>query len=312
MEIRQLRYFANAAKAMNFTEAARLSHVAQSTLSQQIKQLETELDVPLFHRMGKSIKLTAEGEMFLNDALRILDDARQGLERLSDMKDMKEGHLKVGVASGLGISAVLTDVLTAYNKAYPHMSVTIHQAAAQQFPDLLRKHEVDLAMTFKSQEADDDLTVTPLYGTRLCAIVCEHHVLDGKPSLSMEQIVRHPLVLPSRDLVIRKLMDDAARKQGIVLSPAVEIDDLSHIIYMVRSGRWVSMLPDVATLAVRGLVRIPLQTVIPLPTSILTLSGVYQRKAVTEFLRLLRESVHLLTQSGQHTCDVCGETFLTE
>lgn len=55
MEIRQLKYFVNAATTMNFTDAARLSNVAQSTLSQQIRQLETELDVPLFHRQGKHV-----------------------------------------------------------------------------------------------------------------------------------------------------------------------------------------------------------------------------------------------------------------
>ena len=86
MEIRQLRYFVNAAKTQSFTEAARLSNVAQSTLSQQVRQLETELDVELFHREGKHIQLTAEGNLFLTDAQRILDDARQGLQRLADQK----------------------------------------------------------------------------------------------------------------------------------------------------------------------------------------------------------------------------------
>lgn len=64
MEIRQLRYFVNAAKTLNFTEAARLSNVAQSTLSQQVKQLETELDVSLFHRMGSGYSLPRKGGCF--------------------------------------------------------------------------------------------------------------------------------------------------------------------------------------------------------------------------------------------------------
>ena len=67
MEIRQLRYFVNAAKTLSFTEAARLSNVAQSTLSHQVKQLETELGVDLFHRQGKHIQLTPEGSLFLAD-----------------------------------------------------------------------------------------------------------------------------------------------------------------------------------------------------------------------------------------------------
>lgn len=61
MEIRQLRYFVNAAKTLSFTEAAKLSNITQSTLSQQVKQLETELGVALFHRIGKHIQAHHRG-----------------------------------------------------------------------------------------------------------------------------------------------------------------------------------------------------------------------------------------------------------
>ncbi|MGI6222336.1 MAG: LysR family transcriptional regulator [Prevotella sp.] len=312
MEIRQLRYFVNAAKTLSFTEAARLSNVAQSTLSQQVKQLEMELDVPLFYRMGKRIQLTTEGQMFLSDAQKLLEDARQGLQRLSDMKELQGGSLSIGLASGLGLSALFTDVLTEYNKRYPKVVLTIHQVAAPLLPDKIRKHELDIAMTFTPQELDSDLHAEPLFATRICVVVSEHHPLESHKSIGLKQLVHHPLVLPSRDLLIRRRMDASAREQGIGLHPEVEIDDISHILYMVSSGRWVSMLPDAATLAVRGLSHIRLEPVIPLPTSVLTPAGVYQRKAVTEFIRLLGESTRLLSQTSNETCDICGESFLAE
>ena len=96
MEIRQLRYFVNAAKTLNFTEAARLSNITQSTLSQQIKQLETELQVLLFHRLGKHIQLTAEGKLFLEDAQKILEDERQSLQRLADLNQLQGGTINIG------------------------------------------------------------------------------------------------------------------------------------------------------------------------------------------------------------------------
>ncbi|MEE3429695.1 MAG: LysR family transcriptional regulator, partial [Candidatus Cryptobacteroides sp.] len=142
MEIRQLRYFVNAATTLSFTEAARLSNVAQSTLSQQVKQLEIELGMPLFHRMGKHIQLTAEGQMFLQDAHRILDDARQGLQRLADQRELKGGSVDIGLASGLGLSSLLTEVLTEYNRSYPQVQLRIHQTAAPMLPELLRQHSI--------------------------------------------------------------------------------------------------------------------------------------------------------------------------
>ena len=311
MEIRQLRYFVNAAKTQSFTEAARLSNVAQSTLSQQVRQLETELDVELFHREGKHIQLTAEGNLFLTDAQRILDDARQGLQRLADQKQLQGGNISIGLASGLGISAVLTEVLTEYNKTYPKVLVSVHQMAAPLLANKLRQHEIDLAMTFTPDAPEEDLKTAPLFGTRICAVMGEHHPLASHASVSMKQLALQPLVLPTPALIIRSRIDQAALRQGLTLSPAAEIDDISHIIYMLRSRRWVSLLPDVATLAVRGLARIPLTEAIPLPTSVMTLAGVYQRKAVTEFLRMLQTSVHLLLQSGKENCEICGETFIS-
>lgn len=65
MELRQLRYFLKAAETLNFTDAAKQMYITQSTLSQQIKQLETELNVLLFDRIGKKVFLTEAGNEFL-------------------------------------------------------------------------------------------------------------------------------------------------------------------------------------------------------------------------------------------------------
>ena len=310
MEIRQLRYFVNAAKTLNFTEAARLSNITQSTLSQQIKQLETELQVLLFHRLGKHIQLTAEGKLFLEDAQKILEDERQSLQRLADLNQLQGGTINIGIALGLGLSGLLTEVLTEYNKQYPHVKMCILQAAASHLPYMLRQRDIDIAMTFAQSEKQEDIKEQPLFATRLCAVVNEHHVLSDKTEISLSQLAHQSLVLPSDKLIVRQRLDAAAREQGVTLQPAVEIDDLSHIIYMVRGGRWISILPDVATLAVRGTARISLQKDILLPASILSLSGIYQRKAVTEFLRLLYESSQLMLQSKDTSCEVCGEHFL--
>ena len=310
MEIRQLRYFVNAAKTLNFTEAARLSNITQSTLSQQIKQLETELQVLLFHRLGKHIQLTAEGKLFWEDAQKILEDERQSLQRLADLNQLQGGTINIGIALGLGLSGLLTEVLTEYNKQYPHVKMCILQAAASHLPYMLRQHDIDIAMTFAQSEKQEDIKEQPLFATRLCAVVNEHHVLSDKTEISLSQLAHQSLVLPSDKLIVRQRLDAAAREQGVTLQPAVEIDDLSHIIYMVRGGRWISILPDVATLAVRGTARRSLQKDILLPASILSLSGIYQRKAVTEFLRLLYESSQLMLQSKDTSCEVCGEHFL--
>src|SRR5262249_25691737 len=88
MELRQLRYFTKAKDLLNFTEAAKALNISQSTLSQQIKQLEAELGIQLFNRIGKRIMLTEAGEMFSEYALQSIDKANQGLLLLADLNNL--------------------------------------------------------------------------------------------------------------------------------------------------------------------------------------------------------------------------------
>src|SRR3954463_12885756 len=109
MELRQLRYFIRSAELLNFTEAAHTLYISQSTLSQQIKQLEDELGIPLFDRIGKRVHLTEAGGLFLPYARQTLVDSEGGRFVIDDLKGLKTGELKIGVTYGL--SALLTPVL---------------------------------------------------------------------------------------------------------------------------------------------------------------------------------------------------------
>lgn len=89
MELRQLKYFKKACELENFSEAARLLHISQSTLSQQIKQLEEELDVLLFDRIGKRIIPTEAGRAFLPYAHQAIQDAENGKQIIRDLKELR-------------------------------------------------------------------------------------------------------------------------------------------------------------------------------------------------------------------------------
>src|SRR5574339_640166 len=109
MELRQLRYFIKSAELLNFTEAAHALYISQSTLSQQIKQLEDELGIPLFDRIGKRVRLTEAGSQFLPFARLTVSDAEGGRAVIDDLKGLKTGELRIGATYGL--STLLTPVL---------------------------------------------------------------------------------------------------------------------------------------------------------------------------------------------------------
>ena len=108
MELRQLKYFKEACERQNFSEAARMLHISQSTLSQQIKQLEDELDVLLFDRIGKRIVPTEAGQAFLPYAIRAIHDAEDGKQIIRDLKGIETGVLRIGVTYSMSPLLIAT------------------------------------------------------------------------------------------------------------------------------------------------------------------------------------------------------------
>ena len=114
MELRQLRYFVKVAETLNFSEAAKLLCVTQSTLSQQVKQLETELGAPLLVRSSHSVGLTEQGRELLPYARRTLDEADTCVARIRDLNNLTAGTLDIGVT--YSFSPILTETLISFMK----------------------------------------------------------------------------------------------------------------------------------------------------------------------------------------------------
>ena len=152
MELRQLKYFAEAASTLNFTESARNLNITQSTLSQQIKQLECELKTLLFDRLGKKVILTEAGVSFLPYAKQTLMDAEAGKQTLMDLRNIEAGSLKIGVTYSL--SNLLTETLLLFTKKYPQINIEVVYCSSYDLLELLKTHEVDCILSFQKNSVN--------------------------------------------------------------------------------------------------------------------------------------------------------------
>ena len=176
MELRQLKYFIMSADTQNFTEAARQCFITQITLSQQIKQLETELGVQLFERIGKRVFLTETGRNFLPYARQTVADANYGVQRIKDMEELKTGRLCIGTTFGL--SALITDAIARFSEQYPEVHLEVMFLKQDELIEAVRERKVDFALTFEMMEKDDLLTEQPVKTYHLCAIVSDQNPLE--------------------------------------------------------------------------------------------------------------------------------------
>ena len=286
MELRQLKYFIMSADTQNFTEAARQCFITQSTLSQQIKQLETELGVQLFERIGKRVFLTETGRNFLPYARQTVADANYGMQRIKDMEELKTGRLCIGTTFGL--SALITDAIARFSEQYPEVHLEVMFLKQDELIDAVRERKVDFALTFEMMEKDDLLTEQPVKTYHLCAIVSDQNPLAQQATVSLRQLADYNICTPARGMNARRMFDSLTNKKGIELQPKLEINEIHTLLHLVRTGRWVAILVDSITHGEEGLCAVPLrEAALPMPVVWLYPKDMYIRKAMQKFMELI-------------------------
>ena len=286
MELRQLKYFITSADTLNFTEAARQCFITQSTLSQQIKQLETELGVQLFERIGKRVFLTETGRDFLPYARQAVADADYGVQRIKDMEELKTGRLCIGTTFGL--SALITDAIARFSEQYPEIHFEVMFLKQDELIDAVRERKVDFALTFEMMEKDDLLTEQPVKTYHLCAIVSDQNPLAQQATVSLRQLADYNICTPARGMNARRMFDSLTNKKGIELQPKLEINEIHTLLHLVRTGRWVAILVDSITHGEEGLCAVPLrEAALPMPVVWLYPKDMYIRKAMQKFMELI-------------------------
>ena len=141
MELTQLRYFIRLAEVLNFTEASKQLFITQSTLSQSIRQTESELGTPLFERIGKKVYLTDAGQAFLPYARQSIIETETGIQKLRDMQQIYKGELRIGVIYSL--CPMLAESIVRFSKEYPGIKLILTQSTSiNDMTTMLHNNEV--------------------------------------------------------------------------------------------------------------------------------------------------------------------------
>ncbi len=287
MELRQLKYFIKAKDLLNFTEAAKALNISQSTLSQQIKQLEDELDILLFNRIGKRIVLTEAGEMFSEYALQSIDKANQGLLLLKDLNNLNTGKITIGVIYSMRIP--FAKALIQFAKQYPNIKVQVVFGTTKDLLENLELHHFDFILTFYEKTKHVNFKCQPLVTANMVLVTAKKSLLANKRSISLKQVAELPLALPfSGYSTIQFFVESFSRKK---LSPKIcmEINDIPTLFEVVKTGNWHTILSE-TSVNDSQVVGIPIagknmrRTIM-----ILSLKEAYEKKAVKRFYEILTQ-----------------------
>ncbi|ADG79784.1 Transcriptional regulator, LysR family OS=Tsukamurella paurometabola (strain ATCC 8368 / DSM/ CCUG 35730 / CIP 100753 / JCM 10117 / KCTC 9821 / NBRC 16120/ NCIMB 702349 / NCTC 13040) OX=521096 GN=Tpau_3197 PE=3 SV=1 [Tsukamurella paurometabola] len=242
MLFRQLEYFVALARERHFARAASACYVSQPALSEAIRKLERELDVPLVLRGSSFEGLTPEGERLVPWARRILAD-RDALEHeVTALRTGLTGELTLGVIPAAATSATqLTDPFCA-----AHPLVRVRMWAGLRSADVverIRRFELDAGIIYPDGIDADGLTVTPLYTDRHVVLAHEDLLPEGDGALSWSDAAQLPMCLLHSGMRGRDLIDEVATAHGVRFAPRLESDSVATLVAMVGAGRWATIVP---------------------------------------------------------------------
>lgn len=232
MELRQLEYFTMLCEELHFTRAAEKLHIAQPTLSQQIKILEEEMGVLLFNRIGKKISLTVAGQLLYTQSLTIFQTIQNTKHQLQELSTLQKGILRIGATPG-ELTNFISTVLLDFIQEYPAVQVSV--ISTDDVHTLLKENKIDLGFSF-SQFAmqEGQFSEIPLYTEPLYFVVHKDHPLAAQDVVQLQELTRERLVLFPPQQLCRKLIDQALKKEQLVFQIGFETASIPTIFHFVE------------------------------------------------------------------------------
>lgn len=243
MDWDKLRVFHAVAEAGSFTHAGEILNLSQSSVSRQVSSLEQSLNVPLFHRHARGLKLTETGETLYATARDVFAKVAIAESLVSESRDKPQGPLRITTTVAFG-SIWLTERLKEFIEHYPDIQVTL--IVAEDELDLsMGEADVAIRMTPPTQ---GDLVRRPLLAMHHRVFASPNYLKDHGTPRGVEDLDAHQIIAyddsfhqPFTD--INWLMA-AGRKEGDVRDPVLRVNNIYAMFRAAASGLGIASLPD--------------------------------------------------------------------
>ena len=243
MEISQLMSFCEIVKTGSYSKASKHLFITQSAVSHQIKNLERELNIKLFERVGNMVRLTQGGKILSDAVIKFVDDLNN-LKRISeDIHDSKTGSLTIATNNGI-IMYFLPDIIRRFKKELPGIKFRlINPNFTSEILSMVSNGEVDLAIGPKSNQALSSKTNFIFWKSfERFLIMAKGHPLRVKKTITLADIGRYPLITYREGSFMKKAVTEAFIREKIPYEIIMEVDSAENIKKYVEIGVGISIL----------------------------------------------------------------------
>lgn len=243
MDIIKLRAFCTVAKLNSISEAAKQLNYTQPAISAQIRDLENILKVKLLERVGRGIRVSESGRIILPYAERLLRDYDSINAAIPQALDPDRGYIRIGASSLPGVHLV-PRLLADFGRSFPEICFSLSIEKANRIEKMILDRQIDAGFIGRKSPRSPrpSLEEHLLMNDRLVAIVAPANRLADRHELSVEDLAFEPLILPSRDMLTRRSVEERFHHLGLALDLAFEVNNTEAIKRMVAHNLGASIL----------------------------------------------------------------------
>ncbi|HEX5129742.1 MAG TPA: LysR substrate-binding domain-containing protein [Usitatibacter sp.] len=239
MNMVQMRSFHAVATTGSFVGASRLLNISQPTITTQVKSLEETYGVELFSRQGRGVQLTEYGRTLFALTQKTMANFQETVEFLKESKGLRIGHLRLAAVGSRQVVAVLT----AFNRRYPKVNITVQFGNSRAVEQAILDYEVDIGFLGKLR------TQARFHRVRfshpeILVVVNPGHPWSRRKTLRIEELANQPMVMREAGSETRRVLEQAAGKARVTLAAVMEIRSREGLLAAVEGGIGVGCVSE--------------------------------------------------------------------
>lgn len=242
MELRQLRYFVAIVDHGSLSRAARVLHIAQPALTQQVQQLEEELGAQLLHRSAQGVMSTDAGKTFYEHAQAILKQVEDARSAVAQSSDKPAGTVALGIPQSVS-SALALPLLTAVREAYPDIILQLTEELSGTLIEQLKSGRINLAVLFDDGQLGA-FAGMPLVEEEMMFITrAGSRFAPKRKSIPLSAAVELPLILPGLQHGVRPRIENIVRAEGLSIGNVIDINSVAILKSALLADLGATILP---------------------------------------------------------------------
>lgn len=247
MNLQQLYYFQAIARLKNYTKASEQLHVAQSSLSHSIRDLEEEMGVPLFFKTGRSIDVTEYGKRFLIHVDKITEELENADQEMKNMLNPHMGKVRIALSHTVS-NRFLPNMIKGFYETPQNRDVQFEfsEKTAAQIIESFSHRSIDLG--FGAKMDTEDLEYFHIFDEEIVAVVSSRHPLARRSSVKLQDLAEEPLITYTQDCGTRQWIERIFESFALPLHIVHEVPTEKMMTSEVAAGLGVAIMPRIPEL----------------------------------------------------------------